>query len=430
MKNNGRQVLHVMIALAVALVIWLVVDYDRAETSVSNRPTKIVENVPVEFIGEETVLAGRGLMRIADEEPPTVTLELRGKRWDLAKLDAKAMKVQVNLSSITDKGTQSLSYTPVFPDDNSARYISVVGQKPTAIAVSIGKLYSKEVEIVADIKGDVAEGYIAGEPQFDPGTLKLWGKQSEVMLVEKAKVTLDNTNVNATVVELLDYELYDYNGNLVENPNIHATTDKIQVTLPVEMQKELPLRILLEESAGVRLSNVEYSISPVSIPVTGDAGILGSVDSITLNKVPIVLGELDGDENFSFPIELPKGCVNGSDITEAIVSVHFKDLTSRQITTSDLQYENPPTGKTITILSNDLTITLRGTTADLTAILPTDITVTADLSQVENASGNYTVPAKITVGNGYDVGVVGTYQMKINISEEIAEEPPAEDEQA
>ena len=426
MKIKGRKVLHVGIALAVALVIWMVVDYDRSE-SVSNRPTKVVENVPVEFVGESTTLASRGLMRIADEDPPTVTLELRGKRLDLAKLDTKAIKAVVNLGNVTDVGPQSLTYTVDYQNGDAQKVISVIDQEPAAISVNIGNLFRKSVDIKVDVTGTVEDSFIAGEPQFEPQTVELWGKQSEVMLVETARVTLNISNANATVVELLEYQLYDYKGQVIDNPNIHSNTDKVQVTLPVEMQKELTLKVPFEEVPGIRQEDVNCIIKPATVLVTGDAGILGAADSILLPTIS--LGELNGDRTFSFPVKPPQGCEIIDGTTEAVVTIQFKDLASRQVTTNNLQYENAPAGKTITILSSDLTVTLRGKESVVNGILPDDITVLADLSQVENASGNYTVPAVISVVNGVDVGVVGTYQLKVSISEAAVDEPAEEEAQ-
>ena len=104
------------------------------------------------------------------------------------------------------------------------------------------------------------------------------------------------------------------------------------------------------------------------------------------------------------------------------MTIRFKDLTSRTIQVTHLSYENAPEGKDVTILSSDLTVTLRGTSADLAAISPSDVKVVADLSSVEDASGNYTVPAIVTVEGSGDVGIVGSYQLKINLSDSGSED--------
>ena len=103
------------------------------------------------------------------------------------------------------------------------------------------------------------------------------------------------------------------------------------------------------------------------------------------------------------------------------MTVKFKDMASASFTVVNFTCENVPEGKTVTILTAELPVSLRGTAADMASVTPEDITVTADLTDVTAASGSYTVPAEVTVGNGADVGVVGEYQVKITISEDTGQ---------
>ncbi len=129
------------------------------------------------------------------------------------------------------------------------------------------------------------------------------------MQVSYAKVSLSVMYASSTVVQLLEYELYDHNDQVIENPNIHAARDTIQVTLPVDVEKDLPLEVNLEESPGYSSSNVECRVEPSTIKVSGDAAILGSVDSIVLGSID--LSSLNSTTNtLRFSIELPEGCEN------------------------------------------------------------------------------------------------------------------------
>ena len=75
-----------------------------------------------------------------------------------------------------------------------------------------------------------------------------------------------------------------------------------------------------------------------------------------------------------------------------------------------------PEGKSVTILTDELTVRIQGTAADVAAVHDRDITVRADLQEVSAASGTYTVPAEILISTGGDVGVVGTYQVTVILS--------------
>lgn len=409
-KLKENKAFLIAVSLLAAFVIWLAVDN-------GTKVPKIISNVAVEYVGEETTLASRGLMLIQGEEPAVLDfLEIQGSRSDIAKLDPAEVKVQVDLSSVNSVGSQNLTYRVIYPTNKLASRLSIKSASSSTISVTVGELYRKNVGIRCDMSGSsVAEGYIAGEVQLEPAELEIWGRQADVMQVSYAKVNLSVEQASATVVQLLEYELYDHNDQLIEDLNIHADRDSIQVTLPVDVVKDLPLELNFEESPGYSSSNVDYRVEPSVIKVSGDAAILGSVDSVVLDTID--LSQLSGTATFRYAIKLPDGCENLSGVTEAVVTIRFRDLTSRELLVTNLSFENAPEGKNVTILSGDLTVTLRGTSADLAAVAASDVKAVADLSSVEDASGNYTVPAVITVETDGNVGVAGSYQLKINLSD-------------
>jgi hypothetical protein len=102
------------------------------------------------------------------------------------------------------------------------------------------------------------------------------------------------------------------------------------------------------------------------------------------------------------------------------------------VTTDRIQYENLAEGKYVSLLTEDLTVQIFGTSADVRSISGEDVLVIADLQDFAAASGTYTVPARILVNTSKDIGVSGTYQVQVNISREPlqSEEPdtPTEEE--
>ena len=56
-----------------------------------------------------------------------------------------------------------------------------------------------------------------------------------------------------------------------------------------------------------------------------------------------------------------------------------------------------------------------------------NIMVVADLTDFNNAVGSYTVPARILIETDGDIGITGTYQVRLNISEHPPEADPEEE---
>ena len=79
MKKNdaSRKALRIIGSILVAIALWIYVD-----TVTSPEVTLKVKNVPVEFSGEDTTLADRGLMLLSGYDT-TVDLVIKGPRNEL-----------------------------------------------------------------------------------------------------------------------------------------------------------------------------------------------------------------------------------------------------------------------------------------------------------------------------------------------------------
>lgn len=407
---------YLVIAFLLAVVIWAIAD----ENQTARRDTTI-KDIPIEYLFEDTTLANRGLMLLEDSDE-TVDVKLEGPRTIIADLDPDIVRVQVDLSSVITTGRQNVSYRISYV--NSSNYfnsnLSNVSTSNT-VSVNIGALSKKDVEIRYDIYGNVATGYIAGSIQLEPDVLEIQGIASEVNAVSYAHVSLNIDDATETVSEALEYVLYDANDQPVTEHNLRVSADRIQVTMPVNVIKEIPLKIDFVEDVGSRLSNVNWKLEPSSITVYGDAAALINVDSILLDT--IVLAGLDGDMTFNYVIPLPDGCENLSGVSRAELKFSFKDLLIEKIPVRRFEFNSAPRGKVVTVLNSQVEITLRGTSADIRALGSNDITLVADLSDISSASGNYTVPAIVELAGNGDIAIIGTYQLRVNISE-----PPPEPE--
>ena len=408
-SDKRRNSFYLVISILVALGIWVYVDITQDITA-----SKEISNIPVEFQGEDTTLAERGLMLLPDSET-TIDLKLEGAKSILAQLDTAKLRVQADLSAVTETGIQTVPCRVIYPEYKfSSRLTATTPTNSFNITIDVGELYSREVEIHCDIQGTVAEGYIAGEPQFTPEKLELRGPQEEVDAVSYAKVSLNIEDATETVDQALPYVLYNEAGEPISGGDIHAVQDEIRVVLPVDVVKELPLEIDFQEFPGLSKNNVSYQIEPASIVVSGEASLLNDVDRLVLDSFD--LSQLGENEVYHYVIQLPEGCTNLSGVTRATLTISFIDLVQDTRTATEFQAENVPEGKSVTILTDELTVRIQGTAADVAAVHDRDITVRADLQEVSAASGTYTVPAEILISTGGDVGVVGTYQVTVILS--------------
>lgn len=413
-KERQRKALYIVLSILVAAAIWVMVDVSNG-TIVEKTYT-----VPINYLGTST-LTDRGLMLLEGEGDTAtdteVTLTVQGTRWNIAKLDKDEILVQADLSDITEAGVQRVSPNVFYPSALRGK-ITTTSTSSYMVQVNIGELDRKTIDVRCEQIGTVAEGYSGGELQISPATLEIRGQEEDIAPVSYAKVVLEYDNATETITQMLDYQFYDENDQMVDGTNIQADAEQIQVTLPIIVTKELQLRVDFEQHPGARLSNVTYRIEPSTITVSGDAGVLRDVDSITLGSEAFdLLSLLDsGTATYSYPITVPEGCTNLSGVTRATLQISFNDMTSAQVTTQNFTLSNYPQGKTTEILTSELTVTVFGTSADVAAVTGDDVEVTVDLSELSSATGSYTVPAQVKV-NGVDVGVSGNYVVQVTIRE-------------
>ena len=405
--SNRRKIFYIVVSVFIASIVWFYVNYSR-------EVTLTVNDIPVELLNEETTLADRGLM-VLNGRDITVDLKLRVPRNIVFRFDTDKIRAVADLSAITAAGKQSLGYQIYYPSGISAHDVTIELPAVRSVQVEIGELSRKEVEVRCKVVGNVAEGYIAGTLRMLPNALEVRGQQVDIMSVNYALLTLNISDATATIVELLDYELYDFNDQPIHNPNIHPVSEQIQVTLPVMTVKEVPLVVNFEESAGARLENFTYTLEPQTVTVSGDAATVESIGEIVLDT--LALDTLSEEETFVYDIVLPDGTSNLSGTNTATLIITQGNTGMITLDATQFDYENLSTERAVSIVTSTLSVTLRGTQEDIAAVTPEQVRVVADLSDVADASGSYTVPANVYVDE-LDLGAVGEYEVTVHIGSE------------
>lgn len=420
-----RKGVYLLLAVLVAVSLWFYVD-EFGNNGGPYETEVVITDIPITFVGEDG-LADRGLMLLLDEETDTtLDLTLSGGRRQVVSLGRDDLRVTVNLNSVDRAGIQSLAPTITSTKRHFSRDM-IDSQSPSITMVNIKELNSKTVEIRCELVGNLAEGCSAGELVLSQTTLDLRGQAADIDPVAYAKVTLDiGDNANETVTQKLEFSYYDSHDQLVVNPNIRPTVETVQATLPVFVTKELSLVVDFKESAGLRKSNLDYEIKPSTILVSGDASVLNRVDTIVLGEFNLLDLLGSGVSSHTYPIMIPDSCQNLSGVTRAALEIEFKDMARNQVITDRFAYTNLPDGKQVDILTQELGVTIFGTSEDVAAVTGEDISVEVDLSNYAAASGTYTVPATVRVETSGDIGVIGTYHLQVTIHERSPEPPEPE----
>ena len=96
-RRKNQKVFQVILAIVVALVLWLYVINVENPTGTAH-----LRELPVQLQGEE-ILEENGLM-VTDLSEDTVTVRLSGKKKTLMKISRKNVSFTVDVSSVTGAG--------------------------------------------------------------------------------------------------------------------------------------------------------------------------------------------------------------------------------------------------------------------------------------------------------------------------------------
>lgn len=422
--SNARKALYIISSILIAFVVWFYVN-SAADVDLT------INGIPVEFFNAETALANKGLM-LLDGSDATVDLVLTMPRNTVYGFDSDRVRLIADLSSINSTGTQSLTYNIAYPPGVNPSQVSVKSPTVRTVSVRVGELFRKnDVEIRVKLQGRVADGYVAGRVQLLPSTLEVWGQQTDVAQISYAQVTLNIENARSTIVEQLEFALYDNEDQLINSGSIHSASDTIQVTMPVISATNIPLVVNFVEQPGVRLDSFDYSFDVPAVTLSGDANQIAALSEIVLGEIN--LAEIEGTQTFTYEIPIPNGLTNLSGVTETTLTITNRDIATKGVVVTNFSYENfDAEDRVVTVVTNSLSVTLRGAQSVIDAISADDVLAVADLSGVSDASGTYTVPAKITVTGDLDVGTVQSHQLTVRISlpEPETEEETVETEEA
>ncbi len=405
-KTNKRRAIQIAIAILTGLILWLYVDFQ-----VDTQVTMKVEDVPVVFKYEDTILAERNMMILSGYDT-TIDVELRGPRRTLWGMDNEELACVADASSIIVPGQQILGYTVQYESKALSSGIEAKGSV-AAVQVTVGELYTKEVPVQYDINGEPAAGFFLGDLESDVKKLVLRAQREDLLNVSYAKVTVNVSGATKTIIQTLDYTLYDYNDVPVENKDIRSATKLVQVTLPIRTTKMVPLQIELVGVPENMPGAVQHKISPAQVELIGEAVTLDTISAILLDK--IYVEDLGRSQTLRYDVQPPVGTSLRGDAVTAEVTITVEGTQDKIVPVEQIDLMNIPEGLQAQS-QKKLDVTVWGLEGDLADFLPEDIKVSVDLSSVTGA-GTYTLPAVVELRERDDVTIKGTYTVAVTVTE-------------
>ena len=397
-----------LMSVLLAFVFWLYVRTDQDPTG-----EMALRNIPVQTSGAN-VLTQQGLT-VSGLSAETVSLRVQAPAsvQDALYQNREDISVTVDVSRCTE-GENQLSYVVNLPQSVNRDHVTILDQSPDTITATVDTLYTSTLPVEFQLEGSVAEGYQTGVPAVSPETVVVSGSVDQVSQVARVVAILREEDLNAQFSGDLPLTLLDGSGKELTDLSVTLSAESAYVVLPVLREKTVDLTVSFIPGGGASADNIQYRVEPETITVAGADEDVAELTEISLGSIDLATVGGAGDIQVTMTIDLDPRLVNVSGVTTDTVTFALEGLETRtfqteNITTTEL------TGYRASVVTQVLSVQIRGTAEDLDLIDPSQIRVVADLSGI-TSTGTFPVAARVYLDAAGGAGVIGSYTVMVNVS--------------
>ena len=401
---------YVLMSVLLAFVLWLYVRTDQDPTG-----EMTLRNIPVQLSGVN-VLTQQGLtVSGLSVEEVSVRFQAPASIQDALYQNREDITVTVDVSRCT-AGENRLSYTVNLPQSVNRDRVSILDQSPDAITVTVDTLYTSTLPVEFQLNGSVAEGYQTGTAAINPETVIISGSVDQVSQVARVVAILEEEDLSSQFAGDLPLTLLNGDGEVLTDLNVTLSAESAYVVLPVLQEDTVYLTVNFIPGGGATEDNLvgEPVIEPSTITVAGAEEDIADLTEISLGSIDLATVGGSGEIQVTMTIDLDSRLVNVSGVTTATVTFSLEGLETRtfqteNITTSELE------GYHVSVVTQVLSVQIRGKAEDLDLIDSSQIRVVADLSEI-TSTGTFPVSARVYLDAAGTAGVIGTYTVMVNVS--------------
>lgn len=412
-----------IVAFALAALLFISVNFEteseKKSLGLSTAPengTETIENVPVEVYYDRENLVVSGV-------PETVDVTLKGAKSLL--INAKSQrdfKVYVDLSDPEiSMGDRSVTFKI---SDLNEKLVATID--PEYAEVNVQERMTKEFSVEPEYNSSLlAEGYTAGQPTVNPEIVKITGAKDVIEQISYVKANLEirkglNETVNGqATVKALDRDLNKLDVTI--EPASVAVSLKVSIS---SKKVSIEPKQTGKTKAGVRIMSI--SVDPKEVTLYGQEAALDNINALNL---PVNISKVDGDTELELDLLKPES-VQKMSVEKATVKIRTEkvdadDQEEKEVIEEEEIVEEEPVeeeepaaiesktfanlkiipvgiqdGQEVELESDVTNITLLGKADDLKKISKDDISLTVDVSNLDEGKHDVEmtvkVPAEVT----------------------------------
>lgn len=395
-----------IVCLLFAVVIWFyVMQVDSTDY------TEIFSDVEVSLTNTSVIEKERNLY-VYSGYGFTVDVTVSGKRSTINKYSAEDIKISADLAGIIEAGEHRVPINVTLPGG-----LSLEETDYNDITVYVDEKASQTFQIRAKAIGaNYSNQFEYGELTAEYDSVIVTGPKNIIDTIDYASVQADFSSlgiIDETTTSVRSLALIDKDGNTVQNPYIKLSRSDVKVTLPVFLEKEVPLT-LSYLYGYYNDKNVNIKFEPAKITVKGDPSKISQIESVTVAQIDEK--SISGDVKSEYTLEdTDEYSIVGS--KDVIVEIKHIGTVPKTYSVKNI---NITAGSNIyEVLTESVDVTLRGSAVVLSNIESENIYLSADVSEYsKDYSGTVKVPATVSVksDNSESVYEIGDYSVQVKVN--------------
>ena len=354
-----------------------------------------------------------------------ITVRVRGNRSVMDSFSASNIVATADLSEIDENNQVPIKLSTV---KTSGSKIESIRSADTHLDVKVEDIrrIQKRLEVITkNVPGD---GYILGKVTTEQNALRISGPESAVALVDKAVVNFDLANATDDVSMILPVELFDAEGNKINDSRLTTSINEVQCVATILATKEVPVTFTTKGKAAKGYDFTgEIICEPETVLVAAKSSILRRMNKLEItNGVDIqgatesVTTTVDIREYLPENVILANQDFDGNvKITAAVEETFTREI---EITEEQVQIINVPErvqGEVEEL--EEMTVTLTGFVSAQSDFVEKDIGVKVDIlsymndhNLIELDAGSYEMNVRFELPEGMWIDDDIKVQVKIS----------------
>jgi YbbR domain-containing protein len=377
-KNFGT----LLTAFILAIIVWV----SAVISSDPNEEHLLARAVPIEIVGQDP-----GLQLMGDvTQNVRVVLRAPTSVWTQLNNDPTLVTAKADISNL-GAGVHTVPVTVQI----TPHLVRLISQNPEQISVTLDAIVTQTFPVELIITGNPPTGYQAQTPLLDPEEISVTGAESIVSQVKQARITLDITNANQTIIRDMVPVLLDVQGKVVTG--LTLSPESVTVTQPITLlggYRYVIVRAVTEGQVptGYRVTNI--FVSPIGVVVFSSNPELVNNLPGYVETIPIDLTGKEDDFETVVDLNMPAGITVVGD-SKVLVQVSIAAVESSLAISLPVEVIGLAPGLVANVNPRVANVILTGPVPDLTTLGETDVRVVVDLTDYD--IGAYQITPQVNI---------------------------------